>query len=187
MRRKNEYDQSKLTQVATNKAVVSAYVDAFPIEQVQLRFAEFANAKDVIDIYLSFEDALRVVQDMKTGKLIQAIRLAQYPLQISFGGTNKEGKVESRSMTIGLQEDKEDPTKTKIYVNAQKGPGKTTSTGAIIPAGQPARKISVGMSINDFKGMFLYIEAAINAYLPYLVKDLVHAAEEQRKKYQQGA
>ena len=98
MRRKNEYDASKLTQVATNKTVMSAYVDAFPIEQVKLRFAEFANASDVIDIYLSFEDALRITQDIKSGKLFKDMQNSQYPIQISFGGSSKEGQ-EPRLLT----------------------------------------------------------------------------------------
>ena len=177
MRRKNEYDASKLTQVATNKTVMSAYVDAFPIEQVKLRFAEFADASNVIDIYLSFEDALRITQDIKSGKLFKDMQASQYPIQISFGGSSREGQVESRSMTFGMQGD-------KVFVNAQKGPGKLSSTGAILPAGTPSKKVSVGMSIDAFKGTFLYIEAGINAYLPYLIKDLIKVAEENRNKNQ---
>ena len=176
MRRKNEYDASKLTQVATNKTVMSAYVDSFPIEQVKLRFAEFENASDFIDIYLSFEDTLRITQDIKSGKLFKDMQNSQYPIQVSFGGSVREGQVESRSITFGMQGD-------KIYVNAQKGPGKQTNTGAIMPAGAPSKKVSVGMSIDAFKGTFLYIEAGINAYLPYLIKDLVRVAEENRQKF----
>ena len=176
MRRKNEFDASKLTQVATNKTVMSAYVDAFPIEQVKFRFAEFENAGDFIDIYLAFEDVLRITQDIKSGKLFKDMQSSEYPIQISFGGSVKGDVVESRSITFGMQKD-------KIYVNAQKGPGKTTSTGAIMPNGAPTKKVSVGMSIDAFKGMFLYVEAGINAYLPYLVKDLVRVAEENRQKY----
>lgn len=176
MKRKTEFDKSKLTQVATNKTVVSVYVDSFPIEQVKFRFAEFENAKEVVDIYLGFEDTLRIVQDIKSGKLFKDMQASQYPLQISFGGSIRDGKVESRQLTFGMQTD-------KVYINAQKGPGKTTSTGAIMPDGAPSKKISVGMPIDSFKGLFLYIEAAINAYMPYLIKELVSAAEENRKKY----
>ena len=177
MRRKNEYDATKLTQVATNKTVMSVYVDAFPIEQVKLRFAEFEDAKNIIDIYLSFEDVLRIVQDIKSSKIFKDMQNSKYPIQISFGGSVKDGKIESRSITFGMQNN-------KIYINAQKGPGKTTNTGAIILDGQPTKKISVGMTIDDFKGVFLYTEAGINAYLPTLVGQLVETAEKNRKKMQ---
>ena len=99
MKRKTEYDATKLTQVATNKAVMSVYVDAFPIEQVRLRFAEFEDAKNTIDIYLSFEDVLRIVQDIKSSKIFKDMQSSQYPIQISFGGSVKDGKVESRSIS----------------------------------------------------------------------------------------
>ena len=95
MKRKTEYDATKLTQVATNKAVMSVYVDAFPIEQVRLRFAEFEDAKNTIDIYLSFEDVLRIVQDIKSSKIFKDMQSSQYPIQISFGGSVKDGKVEA--------------------------------------------------------------------------------------------
>lgn len=176
MRRKSEYDQTKLTQAATNKTVVSAYADAFPIEQVKFRFAKFEQADNFIDIYLSFEDTLRVCQDIKSGKLFKDMLNSQYPIQISFGGSVKEGVVESRSVTFGLKDN-------KVYLNAQKGPGKTSTTGAIIPVGKPTNAISVGVNVDDFKGMFLYIEACIHAYLPSLVTHLVDIAEENRKKF----
>lgn len=175
MRRKTEYDATKLTQVATKKSVMTVYVDAFKIEQVKIKFAEFEDAKNTIDIYLGFEETLRIVQDIKSGKIFRDMQNAQYPIQISYGGSMKDGALESRSLTFGMQND-------KIFVNAQKGKGKATNTGAIILDGQPTKKVSVGMSIDAFKGLFLYTEAAINAYLPTLVGRLVAIAEENRQK-----
>lgn len=174
MRRKTEFDETKLTQVATNKTVMSIYVDAFNIEQVKMRFAEFEDAKNIIDIYIKFEDFLRIVQDIKSSKIFKDMQSSPYPIQISFGGSIKEGMVESRSISFGMKGD-------KIYINAQKGPGKTTNTGAIIPDGQPTKKISVGMSIDDFKGIFLYTEAGIHAYLVRFVNKLVDTAEKNRQ------
>ena len=182
MRRNSEFDKTKLTQVATNKTVASAYVDAFPIEQVKFRFAEFKNAKEFIDVYLSFEDALRITQDIKSGKLFKDMQKEPYPITLSHGGRNEGEGVVSRSISAGIQINEQDSTKTKVYLNAQKGPGKETETGAVLPAGPPTKKVSVGMSVDAFKGMFLYIEAGINAYMPYLIKDLVRVAEERRQK-----
>lgn len=173
MRRKTEFDATKLTQVATNVSAMSVYVDAFPIEQVKFRFAEFKNANEFIDIYLSFEDTLRIVQDIKSSKIFKDMKAAQYPINISFGGTVRGDQVESRVISFGMQED-------KIYINAQKGPGKTTHTGAIKPSAPPIKKVSVGMSIDSFKSTFLYIEAGINAYLPTLITKLVDTAEQRR-------
>ena len=174
MKRKTEYDATKLTQVATKKSVMTVYVDAFKIEQVKIKFAEFEDAKNTIDIYLSFEDTLRIVQDIKSGKLFRDMQNSQYPIQIAYGGSLKDGKLESRSLSFGMQND-------KIYANAQKGPGKATSTGAIILDGQPTKKVSVGMTIDAFKGLFLYTEAGIHAYLPTFVGNLVDIANENRK------
>lgn len=176
MRRKNEFDETKLTQVATNKSVMSVYVDSFPIEKVKLRFAEFETAKDIIDVYISFEEALRIAQDIKSGRLFKQMQTSQRPVQVTFGGSMKDGQVESRSLTFGMMGE-------KIFINAQKGPGKTTDTGAIIPDGPPTKKVSVGMSADTFKEIFIYTEAGINAYLPELIKGLVAKAEENRSKW----
>ncbi len=100
---------------------------------------------------------------------------SQYPIPMSFGGSKKDGKLESRGITFGMQND-------KVFINAQKGPGKETGSGAIILDGPPTKKISVGMSIDAFKGMFLYTEAGIHAYLVTLVNRLVETAEENRQK-----
>ena len=176
MRRKTKFDQTKLTQVATNKTVLGVYVDSFPIEMVKLRFAEFEGEKNSIDIYLSFEDALRITQDIKSGKFFKDLQNSQYPIYLSRGGTVKDGQAISRAITAGMKAD-------KVYLNAQLGPGKVIDTGAILPDGQPTKKVSVGMSVDHLKGLFLYMESGINAYMPYLIKDLVKAAEENRQKY----
>lgn len=173
MRRKTKYDMSKLTQVANNKSVVSVYVDAFPIEQVKFKFAEFENASNSIDIYLSFEEVLRLTQDCKSGKLFKDATSNQYGLQIAFGGSIKNGTPESRVLGLKMSGD-------KVYLNAQKGKGKQNSTGAILPDGSPDVKVSVGMTIDTFKGMMLYTESAINAYLVPFINYMVKIAEENR-------
>lgn len=179
MKRTSEFDKTKLTQVANNKSVVAVYVDPFPIEMIKLRFAEFENAQNSVSIYLSFEDTLRIAEDVKSGKIFKDIQSSNYPIQVTHGGTpanranRADHKAEARLMTFGMQKD-------KVYVNAQSGPGKELSTGFIQPDGNPENKISVGMSIEDFRGMFIYTAAAINAYLPTLVNQLVSTAEKNR-------
>jgi hypothetical protein len=176
MRRKNEYDASKLTQVATNKTVVSVYVDSFPIEKVKFRFVEFANSSNAVDIYLNFEDIFRITQDIRSGRLFKDIQDSPYPiwLQEYGGGPSKDGTI-SRRLSVGMKND-------RVFLNSQSGPGKVSSTGSITPNGDPTSKVSVGMTINDFKKLFLYTEAGVNAYLPHLIDDLIAAAEEQRSK-----
>lgn len=181
MKRTSDFDKTKLTQVANNKSVVAVYVDSFPIEMVKFRFAEFENAQNSVSIYLSFEDTLRIAEDVKSGKIFKDIQGSSYPIQVTHGGTpaaranRADHKAEARLMTFGMQKD-------KIYVNAQSGPGKELQTGFIQPDGAPENKISVGMSIEDFRGMFIYTAAAINAYLPAIVRQLVTAAEQARNK-----
>ena len=179
MRRKNALDNSKLIQISSKNSVIDVYVDAFPIERVKFRIADYNSPQTSIDIFMEFSDFLKVAHDAKTGDLFKMMAANKQQLIIARGGTSpqkanrSDGNAESRIMSLGMLND-------KIYFNASLGAGTTTDTGLIKPLGQPEKKVSAMMTIGDAKKLFIYTEAAINAYLPTIVNKLVEAGQKNR-------
>jgi hypothetical protein len=61
------------------------------------------------------------------------------------------------------------------------GKGKLSDTGAIMPDGKPDDKISVGMSVEDFRAKMIYTHDCVNAYLAHMVNKIVKQCNEDRK------
>ena len=181
MRRVSEFDKSKLIEISSKKSVANIYVNAFPIEQVQVRIATYGPPQQFIDIFIDFAEFLRITQDVKSGKLFKDLEKSNQQIVLARGGTpasrskREDGQAESRTLTIGLMNN-------AIFLNASSGPGTSTETGAITPSGAPDKKVSASMSIDDCKKLFLYTEAAIQAYLPTIVNQLVNYANSQRNQ-----
>ena len=104
MRRKTTYDQSKLISVSSKNSVVDLLIDAFPIEQVKLRFATYGQNSQFIDIYMDFSKFLMHAQDVKTGKFFNDLANSPSPKVLARGGSSSsnrpDGKPESRILSV---------------------------------------------------------------------------------------
>ena len=180
MKRKTEFDESKIYQVSTKEQVISANLDSFGIEKVHFKLFEYTSKKN-IDIYVDFATISLIANDINSGRLFKhASDIGYY--QIVINGVpkakNRNDKPESRRLNVMLGQFKNGSP--KIYLNGSVGNGKVTETGAIIPNGEPDTKISVGMTYEDFCKLFLYTHDVVCAYLPRMVIDMVKNAEENR-------
>ena len=176
MNREDKFEKAKIFKASTNKVVTNVYMDAFPIEKVRFQNASYEDKKS-ISCYLDFSTVARIAADATSGRIFKLIEEDQYHrYTVSMGGTKngKDGKPVSRMMYLGMSGD-------KLFINMQEGPGKLSSTGAIMPDGQPTLKVSVGMSKDDFREMFIFTHDCVNAYLGPMIHRLVKESEEERK------
>ena len=175
MNRDDKFEKGKIYKASTNKVVCNVYMDSFPIEKVRFQNASYEDGSN-ISCYVDFTKIPRLAADVASGRIFKKIEEDQYHrYTVTMGGKEdgKDGKPESRIMYLGMKDD-------KIYVNMQKGPGKKSSTGLIMPDGQPTTKISVGMGIEEFREMILATHDWVNAYLGPLVHRLVKECEDAR-------
>lgn len=180
MNRNDPYERFKITKVSTNKVVTNVYMDAFTIEKVRFQNANY-ETKQSIDVYLDFSQVSLLAADAISGRLFKQIDAAEkHQLTVQMAGTknskNYNGQPESRILSLGLMGD-------KIFINMSAGPGKLSSTGAIMPNGPQDRKISVGMTIDDFRRMMSYTHDCVNAYLTQMIPQLVFESEQNRQNY----
>lgn len=176
MKRTSDFDKTKLINVSSKNSVVDLFVDSFPIEQVKLRFATYGQNSDFIDIYLGFSKFLALAHDIRTGKFFNDLTNNSQGTVITRGGSVKPGvQPESRILSAQMSQS------GNIFLNATLGPGKLSQTGLIMPDGAPTKKIGVMMSIDQCKEFFIYGAAAIEAYLPSLVNQLVANAQATRQ------
>ena len=175
MKRTNDFEKRKIYKASTNKVVTNVYMDAFGIEKVRFQNASYEE-KTSIDIYLDFAKLTLLAEDVRSGRIFK--KLENDKITVTMGGSksseNYNGQPESRIMSLGRKDD-------KIFINMTCGLGKLGPTGLIIPDGQPDKKISVGMTIDDFRTMILYTDKCVSAYLSYYIPDLVYQFEEERK------
>lgn len=176
MKREDKFEKYKVTKVSTDKVVCNVYMDAFPIEKVKIQNCSY-KSKDSINIYLDFPLISRLAADVTTGRLFKKIEADQYhKYNVHMGGTAKgpDGKPISRRMDLGMSGE-------KIFINMSEGPGKLSDTGVIMPDGQSTTKVSVPMSIDDFRELILFTHDCVNAYLAHLVNKLVRESDEDRQ------
>lgn len=181
MNRNDSFERFKVTKVSTNKVVTNVYMDAFPIEKVRFQNAQY-ETKTSLDVYLDFSQVALLATDAASGRLVKQLEATpDHKLTIQMAGTakskNYNGQPESRILSLGMAGD-------KIFVNMSAGPGKLSSTGAIMPNGAPDRKVSVGMTIDDFRRMMVYTHDCVNAYLASMIPQLVFESEQNRANYQ---
>lgn len=163
--------------VATNKAVVETFNDAFEIGKVKFNFQSFEDSTVNIQIYLDIADFVALCNDIKNGT---AANLANYYKQNKItnkaiyqfmGGTpfakqkNKrsDGRDESRILSII-------PSTLDKYIftiKAEKGPGTEEGTGIIKPDYKAGRfeSVMIPISAADVKGLFILTEMRYQAYL----------------------
>ena len=137
-----------------------------------------------IDIYLTFEQFLRISYDiLDSQSLIKAIQKdkmdaqakgSQYPQQriLTQGGTSAESLAQKgKSRPDGMSESRVlkifAGNKLPIMFQAEKGPGETDSKGLIIPryGFKPEQKVMMGLSADDAKELFLITREEIRAFI----------------------
>jgi hypothetical protein len=182
----SDFEKIKITKSSTNRAACNLYYDSFAIEKVKIQTFDY-DSKLSVDAYLDFEEVIRIAKDCMSGKILKDINQAatenkQYNLGYkgSKSSPNYDGKPESRQITFGLSKD-------KIYVNMVRCEGiRDPENGTIKPKLDRDKtkdvKISVGMSIDKFRSMFMYAEAWINAFLIREVPLLYDEAAAKRKE-----
>jgi hypothetical protein len=180
-------ESGKVTQVSTNVAVMSTWVSAFEIEQVKFQFFNY-DTKERIDIYVSFEDWMRLTEDIRSGIIFKQIEASGNSFKATMGGsarsTKYDGEPESRILTLGTSKNKKG--ETVVYFNATSGKATIGKTGLLMPDGAPDQKIVVGSSIKDMKNLFLYTDAMIRAYLAKFVHTLIKNDKDVREEYKQS-
>lgn len=185
MDRSNEFNKTKIMEVSTNYSVVNAVVDSFGIEKVKLRFTKYDAPKDSIDIYVDFSTMILYMNDMITGRMLKQIESSPSGLQLVMGGSKSskrlDGKPESKILSINNGKNKRG--ETVYYLNAVESEGRLSETGLIIPTAANKLSVSVSMSEQDLRELFIYIGTAIQAYMPTLVNKWLKAAEENRMNY----
>ena len=177
MNRNDQFERFKIIKVSTNKVVTNVYMDSFPIEKVRFQNVQY-ETKLSIDTYLDFSQVALLASDAASGRLFKQIEATNnHQLIIQMAGTKKsknyDGQPESRILSLGMSGD-------KIFINMSAGPGKLSQTGAIMPNGTPDRKVSVGMTIDDFRRMMVYTHDCVNAYLSSMIPQLVFESEQNR-------
>ena len=178
MRRVSQYDTTKLISFSSKSAVVSLFVDSFPIEMIKLRVQTYGENSEFIDIYLDFSAFLAIAHDVETGKFFNDLVASPNGVVLSRGGSANSkrlnGQPESRILSVSLSQSK------NVFFNAQAGLGKLGQTGLIMPAGEPDKKLSSMMSVAQCKEFFIYGKAAIQAYLVNFIPKLIENGENQR-------
>lgn len=182
----DEFEKIKITKASTNKVACNLYYDSFGIEKVRIQNFNY-DQKVGIDSYIDFEDVIRIAADCMSGKIIKDIEKAgaenkQYSLGYkgSKSSPNYDGKPESRQITFGLSGD-------KIFINMTRCEGVVDPENKTIKP-NPSRdkskdlKLSVGVTIDKFRSMFLTANAWINAYLSREVPALYDEANAKRKE-----
>lgn len=176
MNRSDKFEKYKITKVSTDKVCTNVYMDSFGIEKVRFQNASYADGKS-IDCYLDFDTIALLAEDASTGRLINKIEKSDKPITITMGGTKSsktyDGAPESRIMSIGKRGD-------TIFVNMVSGLGTISNKGLIVPTSQIDKKISVAMSVDDFRKMLIFTRDCVNAYLTNLITNLVFEAEQDR-------
>ena len=162
MKRNNEFNKYKIMNISTNKTVLNVYMDSFEIEKVRFNNANY-ETKEQINCYLDFPLLARLNSDVNNGRLFKQIQeQSNHQLTISMGGSasskDYNGEPESRILSIGM-------LNNNIFVNMSKGKGKLNKTGLIMPDGSPTIKISVSMTIDDFRSLIIYTHDCVNAFL----------------------
>ena len=185
-RTENEFEKIKITKASTNKVACNLYYDSFGIEKIKIQNFDYAS-KQSIDSYIDFEDVVRIAADCMSGKIIKDMEKAQAEnkqYSLGYKGSKSsavyDGKPESRQITFGLSGE-------KIFINMTRCEGVVDpENGTIKP--NPSRdknkdlKISVGVTIDKFRSMFLYADAWIKAYLSREVPALYDEADAKRKE-----
>jgi len=178
MNRANKFERYKITKVSTNKSVCNVYLDAFTIEKVRLQNANYETGKS-ISTYIDFALFNRLAQDAASGRLIREL-MEKKQLTISMGGSKSsieyDGQPESRIVSLGYSGD-------KVFINMQSSLGAINQTGLIVPQGKPKEKISVGMTVDDFRQMMMYTRDCVNAYLSTYIPTLVEESTADRSNY----
>lgn len=179
-----------------NNCFVEVLSNSFDIGRVLMKFVTYDPTKatgskftNEIDIYLSFEQFLRIKYDiLGSQSLIKRINAYKqeadaqtkatgkktYSKQhiLSQGGTSarsleSRGKARPDGMSLSRTLKVFAGDKMPFIFLAEQGPGEEDSKGLIVPkyGFNPEQRVMIGLSADDVKEIFLLTEAKLNAYL----------------------
>lgn len=154
-----------------------------------------------VQIYVDFATFLRLVNDFartnagydrleKEGAEAAKQNKKYYGFALVSGGTpatrlaqqnrsRPDGKDEARSLII-TKSSKEG----SILLTGLSGPGKTSPTGGIIMDGAPDTRVSIALTIDDWKEVLLSVEAHINGCITYKIAKQMREREANYKASQ---
>ena len=195
MARKNA-NPNQIIRKDGNNCFVEVLRNSFEIGRVLMKFVTYDQSREVgdkftneIDIYLTFEQFLRISYDiLDSRQLINGIlkdkQVADeetkrtgktvYPKQrtLTMGGTSAEslkakGKSRPDGMSISRVLKMFAGNKLPIMFIAESGPGETDSKGLIVPryGYKPEQKVMMGLSADDAKELFLLTREEIRSFL----------------------
>ncbi len=91
----------------------------------------------------------------------------------AFGGSVREEGVESRLLWLEHDPGEEGQfVRFPLRLTVVNGPGCATETGAIVPHGEPAARVSIRFAVIDLLRLLLEVEAYMNAYLAARIEEI---------------
>jgi len=156
---------------ATNKQFLN-FFEAIGIEKLKVELVNYDPQRrqhtDRAVCYLPVTKAKLIIHD------ILGNRVRDGWAKEIFGGSERDGQIESRVFKIEFDPQGEKFARFPFRITIKIGPGKSTATGGIQPDGQPTTNISIRLPADDILGIMLEIR-------DYL---LVHQRDLEAVRYQ---
>ncbi len=170
-----QYENHQIIRIDGKSKFVESLDRSFDIGKVTLNFVEYDDQKAAgdrivaqIPVYMNFSEFRVFAQDMLSGRFAKLAEAKKNPIFQDLKGTSAErlkaqnrerqdGKSESRKFSIS-------PSAKGFFFTAELGPGETTNTGLIKPAGKPEKKVSIPMDGQQAKELVLATLAALDAF-----------------------
>lgn len=169
------YENFQIHRADGKSKFVESLSRSFEIGKVILNFVEYDDKRKAgdrivnqISIYMDFSKFRVFAQDMISGRYAALAKTTKGSLYQDLTGTSaqrlaqqdrarEDGKSESRKFSIA-------GSAKGFFFTAESGPGETSDTGLIKPAGRTEKKVSIPLAIEDAKAIVLTTLAAMDAY-----------------------
>jgi hypothetical protein len=154
---------------ATNKNFLNVY-DALRIEKIKIEIAGYDQATGkqtgLAGAWLDVDD-MRLLAHLVTTRLFKDVLAngGRAPRFEKFGGSERDGAVESRTLVIEWDPGEGNRFAGYPYrMTISNGPGQRNANGAVQPKGEPASKQSMRLPEADLMKILLAVQAYIQAY-----------------------
>jgi hypothetical protein len=154
---------------ATNKNFLNVY-DALRIEKIKIEIAGYDQATGkqtgLAGAWLDVDD-MRLLAHLVTTRLFKDVLATgnRAPRFEKFGGSERDGAVESRTLVIEWDLGENNRFASYPYrLTIANGPGQRNANGAVQPKGEPTSKQSMRLPEADLMKILLAVQAYIQAY-----------------------
>ena len=154
---------------ATNKNFLNLY-DALRIEKIKIEIAGYDQATGkqtgLAGAWLDVDD-MRLLAHLVTTRLFKDVLATgnRAPRFEKFGGSERDGAVESRTLVIEWDLGENNRFASYPYrITIANGPGQRNANGAVQPKGEPTSKQSMRLPEADLMKILLAVQAYIQAY-----------------------